>query len=66
MLVNVTVIFPVFDTVNVSGELVDPRPSIPNGNGDGEIKIVAGAASLNVAVTVSAALIVTVQVGGVV
>ena len=33
MLVNVTVVLPVFDTVNVSGELVDPNPSNPNGNG---------------------------------
>src|SRR5580658_3902707 len=42
MLVNVTAVFPVFDTVNVSGELVDPNPSIPNGNGDGVIVIVPG------------------------
>jgi hypothetical protein len=66
MLVNVTGVFPVFDTVNVSGELVDPKPSSPNGNGVGVIVIVPGAVVLNVAVTVSAALIVTVQVGGVV
>jgi hypothetical protein len=66
ILVNVTVVFPVFDTVNVSGELVDPRPSIPNGNDVGAINIVPAAVGLNVAVTVSAALIVTVQLGGVV
>jgi hypothetical protein len=42
MLVNVTVVFPVFDTVKVSGELVDPKPSSPNGNGVGVIVIVAG------------------------
>jgi hypothetical protein len=40
MLVNVTAVFPVFDTVNVSGELVDPMPSSPNGNGVGVIVIV--------------------------
>jgi len=43
MLVNVTAVLPVFDTVNVSGELVDPNPSSPNGNGDGVIVIVPGA-----------------------
>jgi hypothetical protein len=42
MLVNVTAVFPVFDTVKVSGELVDPKPSSPNGNGLGVIVIVAG------------------------
>jgi hypothetical protein len=42
MLVNVTAVFPVFDTVNVSGVLVDPNPSNPNGNGVGVIVIVAG------------------------
>lgn len=44
MLVNVTAVFPVFDTVNVSGELVDPKPSIPNGNEVGAIVIVPAAA----------------------
>ena len=66
ILVNVTVVFPVFDTVNVSGELVDPRPSMPKGNDVGAINIVPAAVVLNVAITVSAALIVTVQLGGVV
>jgi hypothetical protein len=42
MLVNVTAVFPVFDSVNVSGELVDPNPSIPNGNGVGVIVMVPG------------------------
>jgi len=67
MLVNVTAVFPVFDTVNVSGELVDPNPSIPNGNGDGVIVIVPGTAWPNVAVTVTPDVAVeTVQEGGVV
>jgi hypothetical protein len=42
MLVNVTAVLPVFDTVNVSGVLVNPMPSSPNGNGVGVIVIVAG------------------------
>ena len=42
MFVNVTAVLPVFDTVNVSGVLVDPKPSSPNGNGVGVIVIVAG------------------------
>jgi hypothetical protein len=53
MLVNVTVVFPVFDTVNVSGVLVNPMASSPNGSGVGVIVIVPGAVVLNVAVTVS-------------
>jgi len=43
MLVNVTVVLPVFDTVNVSGPLVDPTPSSPNCNNVGAITIVPGA-----------------------
>jgi len=44
MLVNVTAVFPVFDTVNVSGVLVNPMASSPNGSGVGVIVIVPGAA----------------------
>lgn len=42
MLVNVTAVFPVFDTVNVIGPLVVPTPSSPNCNSVGAITIVAG------------------------
>jgi hypothetical protein len=51
--VNVTAVFPVFDTVNVSGELVDPNPSIPKGNGDGVIEIVPPVAAVPVPVSVT-------------
>ena len=66
ILVNVTAVLPVFDTVSVSGLLVVPTPSSPNSNVVGVIVIVPAVAVLNVAVTVSAALMVTVQLGGVV
>src|SRR5580704_18778339 len=52
MLVNVTAVFPVFDTVNVSGELVDPKPSIPNGNEVGAIVIIPPVAAVPVPVSV--------------
>ncbi len=64
MLVNVTAVFPVFDTVNDIGPLVVPTPSSPNCNNVGAITIVPGALVVNVAVTVLDALIATVQVGG--
>ena len=64
MFVNVTVVPPVFDTVRVCVALVVPTAWLPNVNVVGAIDIDPVAEVLNVAVTVSAALIVTLQVGG--
>jgi hypothetical protein len=66
MLVNVTIVFPVLFTVAVCVTLVVPTACPPNVNDVGEIEIVPAVAVLNVAVTVSSELIVTVQLGGVV
>jgi len=66
MLVNVKATPALFDTVTVCAPLVVPTAWLANVNVLGEIEIVPTAVVLNVAVTVSAALIVTVQLGGVV
>jgi hypothetical protein len=64
--VNVTGVPPVFDTVSVCDTAVVPTPSSPNSIVVGAIVIVPAGAVPNVAVTVSSALSVTVQLGGVV
>jgi hypothetical protein len=64
MLVKVTAAPPVFEAVTVCVALVVPTAWLPNESVGGAINIVPVAVVLNVAVTVSAALIATVQVGG--
>jgi len=66
MLVNVTLVLPVLFTVTNCAALVVPTAWLPNVNEVGVIVIVPAAVVLNVAVTVSSALMVTVQLGGVV